>query len=101
MQKWQYGMASYRRNANEQHAKIDCRGSALPMNDIDEIKAQLGLLSFIKEAGNQGWELCSSIAPWPEGQRFSDENEDGTQGEEYTVEDRFQIQWLIFKRAMP
>lgn len=98
MQKWQYGMALYRRNANEQREIIDCRGSDLPMNDVDEIQAQLGLLRFIKAAGEQGWELCSTVAPWPEGQRLNNMNEDGTDGVDYIVEDRFEIQWLIFKR---
>jgi hypothetical protein len=46
MQEWQYGMALYSRNANEQHATIDCRGSELAMDDLDEVKAQLGLLHF-------------------------------------------------------
>jgi uncharacterized protein YeaC (DUF1315 family) len=100
MQQWQYGMALYTRNANEQHATIDFRGSELPMNDVDEVKAQLGLLTFLKAAGEQGWELCSSVAPWPEGQSFTEQNEDGTDGEEYIVRDRFEIQWLLFKRPM-
>jgi hypothetical protein len=98
MQKLQYGVALYSRYANDQQANIDCRGSGLPMNDVDEVQAQLGLLQFLKAAGEQGWELCSSIAPWPEGQRLDDENEDGTQGEQFIVTDRFEIQWLIFKR---
>jgi hypothetical protein len=63
MEKWQYGMALYRREPNEQRARIDCTGSELPMNDIDEVQRQLGLLSFLKAAGEQGWELCSSLAP--------------------------------------
>ncbi|MEI9967901.1 MAG: hypothetical protein WDM87_04460 [Terracidiphilus sp.] len=91
-------MALYRREPNEQHAKIDCRGSDLPMNDVEEVRTQLGLLSFLKAAGEQGWEMCSSLAPWPEGQRFSVENEDGTEQEDEIVENRFDIQWLIFKR---
>ena len=91
-------MALYRRAANEQHAFIDCRGSELAMKDIDEVETKLGLLRFIKAAGEQGWELCSNLAPWPEGHSLSTENEDGTPGEDYTVEDRFDIQWLIFKR---
>jgi uncharacterized protein YeaC (DUF1315 family) len=100
MQKWQYGMALYRHNANEQHSTIDCRGSELAMDDVDEIQARLGLLRFLKVSGEQGWELCSNVAPWPEGQRLSVENEDGTEGDDCIVEDRFDIQWLIFKRPM-
>jgi len=99
MQKWQYGMALYQRAANER-ASIDCRGSELPMNDVDEVQAQLGLLRFIKTAGEQGWELCTSLAPWPEGQHLRVENKDGTESEDEIVEDRFDIQWLIFKRPM-
>ena len=100
MQKWQYGMALYRKEPNAQHAKIDCSGSELPMNDVDGVQAKLGLLSFLKTAGEKGWELCSSLAPWPEGQRLRVENEDGTEGEDDVVENRFAIQWLIFKRPM-
>jgi hypothetical protein len=100
MQKWQYGMALYRRAANEQHALIDCRGSELPMNNVDEVQTQLGLLSFLKAAGEQGWELCTSLAPWPEGQVFSVEKEDGTEGGDDIVGNRFDIQWLIFKRPV-
>ena len=98
MQKLQYGMALYSRYANDQHANIDCRSSELPMNDVDEVQAQLGLLQFLKAAGEQGRELCSSIAPWPEGQRLDGQNEDGTQRGQLIVTNRFEIQWLIFKR---
>ena len=100
MERWQYGMALYQRNANKPHPKIDCRQSELPMEDIDDVQTQLGLLRFLKEAGSKGWELCSSIAPWAEGQRLSDEKADGKQGKEYIVKDRFDIQWLLFKRPM-
>jgi len=93
-------MALYQRTANEQHARIDCRGSELPMDDVAEVQTQLGLLRFLKTAGERGWELCSSIAPWPEGQRFNEANEDGSDGAEHIVEDRFEIQWLIFERPM-
>lgn len=100
MQQWQYGMALYTREVSEQHAKIDCRNSEMAMNDIDEVQTQLGLLSFLKEAGSKGWELCSPIAPWPEGQHLTKRNEDGTDGKDYVVRNRFDIQWLIFKRPI-
>ena len=100
MQKWQYGMANYRRKPNAQREKIDCRGSELPMSDVDEVQTQLGLLRFIKAAGEQGWELCSSLAPWPIGQLLGVESEDGTEGKDEVIQDRFEIQWLIFKRPM-
>jgi hypothetical protein len=93
-------MAQYLRKANKQYEFIDCRGSDLPMNDVAEVEAKLGLLRFIKAGGEQGWELCSTIAPWPEGQRLNEQNEDGTGKEEYLVENRFPIQWLIFKRPV-
>jgi hypothetical protein len=98
MQKWQHGMALYRRKANAQHALIDCRNSELPMSDVDEVDTKLGLTRFIKAAGELGWEFCSVIAPWPKGDQLSAENEDGTRAKDEMVEDRFDIQWLIFKR---
>lgn len=102
MQKWQHGMALYRREPNAQHALIDCRNSELPMNDIDEVQTKLGLTRFLKVAGEQGWEFCSVIALWPKGDQLGVEveNEDGIQHNYETVEDRFDIQWLIFKRPM-
>jgi hypothetical protein len=100
MQKWQHGMASYRRKANAQHALIDCHHSDLPMSDVDEVDTQLGLTRFIKAAGQLGWEFCSAIAPWPKGDELGVENEDGTPAGYETVEDRFDIQWLIFKRVI-
>jgi hypothetical protein len=101
MQKWQHRMALYRRKPNAQHALIDCSKSELPMNDVDEVETKLGLTRFIKAAGEKGWEFCSVIAPWPKGDSLGVENEDGTRGEDEVVEDRLDIQWLIFKRPMP
>jgi hypothetical protein len=98
MQKWQHGMALYRREPNAQHELIDCRNSELPMNDIEEVQTKLGLTRFLKVAGEQGWEFCSVIAPWPEGDQLGVENEDGTDAGYETVRHRFDIQWLIFKR---
>jgi hypothetical protein len=96
--KWQYGMALYQHKLNECHPRIDCRNNELAMEDVDEVQTQLGLLRFLKEAGSKGWELCSPIAPWPERYSLTARNEDGTDGEDFTVADRFDIQWLIFKR---
>lgn len=98
MQKVQYGLALYRREAHAQHELIDCRYSELPMTDIDEVETKLGLPRFFKAAGERGWEFCSVVAPWAKGTELGTENGDGTRGEDEIVADRFDIQWLMFKR---
>jgi hypothetical protein len=97
MQKWQYGMALYKSRANER-VMLDFRNSDLSMDDIDASKG-ISLTYFLKAAGERGWELTSVLYPWAAGQRLTEEREGGFERSS-TIEDRYEIQWLIFKRPV-
>jgi hypothetical protein len=98
MQKWQYGMALYKSRANER-VMLDFHNSDLAMDDIDSSKG-ISLTYFLKAAGEQGWELTSVLYPWAVGQRFTEGSEEEEPEPTWTVEDRYETQWLIFKRPM-
>jgi hypothetical protein len=96
MQKWQYGLAVYVHRAN-QKSTIDVENSDLPMSDVTE-PATGYLTRFLKAAGERGWELTTTISPFAEGQNLTQEVEGGKDDLEFVVQDRHEIQWLIFKR---
>jgi hypothetical protein len=96
MQKWQYGMALYEGKANER-TMLEFHNSDLSMNDIDASMG-ISLTYFLKAAGERGWELTSVLYPWAAGQRLTEEREGFERSS--TIEDRYEIQWLIFKRPV-
>lgn len=77
---------------------LDFHNSDLRMDDIDASNG-ISLTYFLKAAGERGWELTSVLYPWAAGQRFTEERESGHERTSIT-EDRYETQWLIFKRPM-
>jgi hypothetical protein len=95
VQQWQYGLAVYTSKAN-QREMIDFRSSDLGMNDVEESKG-ISLTTFLKAAGECGWELSSVLYPFAPGQVLG-KDIDGENSIDFTIEDRHETQWLLFKR---
>jgi len=94
MKKWQYAHVPYERNHKSFELCIDVSNTT--MSDIRR-EAGLHLDTFLKEAGECGWELAGTLLPFAPGKELGREI-DSEHTISYVVEDALDIQWLIFKR---
>jgi hypothetical protein len=95
MTQWEYSIAAYSRNKRlEPLTPVIQPGAEMAeMNQGD----CLHVSTFLRKAGELGWELTSSLVPYPVGMRLS-EGEDSDARRDFTVRDSGEIQWMIFKR---
>jgi hypothetical protein len=101
MKQWKYGLAMYSRQNRGQHkALIATNSGTLPMEGFEEAE-RLHLDTFLKKAGERGWELVSVMEPFAAGYELSEEtNEMADEVLTYRLTDSADVQWLIFKREI-
>lgn len=94
MKKWEYAHVTYSRNHTHGEVAIDPTNTM--MSDIPK-SAGLHVDTFLKAAGERGWELGGTLVPFAPGKQLTKEVEGGDDTY-YVVKDALDIQWLIFKR---
>ena len=94
--RWEYAQVAYTRHRKPSEPCLHYAGS--PMDAVPK-EATLHVDSFLRAAGQVGWELAGTLVPYPPGKQLFEEADDGTV-REYVVRDAFDIQWLIFKREI-
>jgi hypothetical protein len=94
MKKWEYAYVPYERNHSPSEVCIEVSNTA--MSDIRP-SAGLFLDTFLKEAGECGWELAGTLLPFAPGKELCTEI-DSEHDTSFVVKDALDIQWLIFKR---
>ncbi|MBW4039196.1 MAG: hypothetical protein HIU91_10040 [Acidobacteria bacterium] len=97
MKKWEYAQVVYQRNRKLSEPCIS--GMPKEMEGIDSISC-LHVDSFLKAAGENGWELCGSLLPFAAGKELSVGTDDEDDTKTYSVADPSDIQWMIFKREL-
>jgi hypothetical protein len=99
MKTWKYGLAVYsRQNKGQQKPEVDTGSGTLPMEGFGEGE-RLFLDTFLKSAGERGWELVSVMKPYPEGFELTEViAEPVRKVRTFRLNDSADVQWLIFKR---
>jgi hypothetical protein len=101
MKTWKYGLAVYSRQNREQHKPvIDIGSGTLPMEGFG-VAERLFLDTFLKSAGERGWELVTVMEPYPAGFELTEEIDDPARKvRTFKLNDSADVQWLIFKREI-
>jgi hypothetical protein len=94
MKKWQYSHVVYDRN----HKSSEVAITNIP-EGVDWVSG-LHIDTFLKAMGEQGWELCGTLLPFPRGKELSKATDDEDDNQTFFVADPLDIQWLIFKREL-